>query len=178
MNGPIDLEGAADQGVDFTLASLFVEIDAIGGERVGTAFVVGLLALGLFLGAGHRARGFLTGHFGDAMGDEVDRVEARHVLFLQVEHGMAFAFGKQRDKHIGARHLGPPRGLHVDDGALDDALETGRRFGLVVFIANQVRQFQGDVVTQIAAQTLKIDAAGAQHGDGVLIFGQGEQQVF
>ena len=90
---------------------------------------------------------------------------------------MAFAFGKQRDKHMAPVTSARPED-RTDDGALDDALETGRRFGLVVFIANQVRQFQGDVVTQIAAQTLKIDAAGAQYGDGVLIFGQGEQQVF
>ena len=30
---------------------------------------------------------------------------ARHVLLLQEEHRMAFAFGKQRDQHVGAGHF-------------------------------------------------------------------------
>ena len=38
---------------------------------------------------------------------------------------MAFALSEDRDEHIGAGHLFLARGLHMDDGALDDALEAG-----------------------------------------------------
>jgi len=41
---------------------------------------------------------------------------------------MALALGKDRDQDVGAGNLFAPRRLHVDDGALNDALEAGRGF--------------------------------------------------
>ncbi|MND05873.1 hypothetical protein D3C83_269090 [compost metagenome] len=38
-------------------------------------------------------------------------------------------------------------------------------------------QLRVDVVDEIAAQLLEIDVAGSQHGGGVLVFGQGQQQM-
>ena len=61
------------------------------------------------------------------MGDVVHRVIAGHVLLLQEEGGMAFALGKDGDQHIGAGHLLASRGLHMNDGALDDPLESSGR---------------------------------------------------
>jgi hypothetical protein len=57
------------------------------------------------------------------MADVIDRVVAGHVLLLQEIRGMAFAFGKNRHQHVGAGHLLAAGGLHMDDGALDYALE-------------------------------------------------------
>ena len=44
---------------------------------------------------------------------------------------MAFALGEDGDQHIGAGHLLAARGLHMNDGALDDALESGGRLGIL-----------------------------------------------
>ena len=62
------------------------------------------------------------------MADIIDRVVAGHVLLLQEISGVAFALGKDRDQHIGAGHLLAAGRLHMDHGALNDALETGRGF--------------------------------------------------
>src|ERR687897_922032 len=55
---------------------------------------------------------------GDAVGDEVHRVEPRHVLELQEVDGVALALGEQGDEHVGPGHLVAAGGLHVDRGAL------------------------------------------------------------
>ena len=89
-----------------------------------------LLVLFILGGALHRtafAKGRVLGH---AMGDEVHRIIARHVLFLQEVGRVRFPFGKDGDEHVGAGHLGPARGLNVDRGALDHALEGGGWHGL------------------------------------------------
>src|ERR1700686_2204845 len=62
---------------------------------------------------------------GDAVADVIDRVVAGHVLLLQEIGGVALALGEDRDQHIGAGHFLAARGLHVNDRALDDALEAG-----------------------------------------------------
>src|SRR3546814_13143021 len=56
-----------------------------------------------------------------------DRVVPRQILLLQEIDGIAFAFVKERDEDVGARHLILARRLDVQDRALDDALESARR---------------------------------------------------
>ena len=68
----------------------------------------------------------------DAVADVGDRVEPAHVLLLQEIDGIALALGEQRDQHVGAGHLVAARGLDVEDGALDDALEAAGRRGIGV----------------------------------------------
>ncbi len=43
--------------------------------------------------------------FGDAMADEIDRVVAGHVLFLQEVGGVAFPFGEHGDEDVTACHF-------------------------------------------------------------------------
>ncbi len=74
----------------------------------------------------HRAGFAIGGVFGNTMRDIVDRVIACHVLLLQEIGGIAFAFGENRDQHIGAGHFGPTRRLNMDRSALDHALERSR----------------------------------------------------
>ena len=132
LNATLDLGFAADQRVNLALAGLDVEIDA----EFRQSGILGIARLGLggldvFVGPGDRARLAKGRVLGDTMGDVVDRIIARHVLFLQEIGGVGFAFGKDRDQHIGTGHFGAARGLHMDRGALDDALESGgrHRFG-------------------------------------------------
>jgi hypothetical protein len=54
---------------------------------------------------------------------------------------VAFALGEDRDQHVGAGHFLAAGRLHMDHGALDDALEAGRRLGVLVISGDQVDQF-------------------------------------
>jgi hypothetical protein len=154
-------------GIDIALDRFRVQIDAIFGERGFLLFHVGgfrLLRLRLILalgGAGDGARFAVGRILGDAMGDEVDRVIAGHVLFLQEIGGVRLPLGEDRDEHVGARHLGPAGGLHVDRRALDHPLEGGggHRFG-PFDVGDEGRQVILDEVDQRRPQFLEIDAAG------------------
>ncbi len=65
------------------------------------------------------------------MADVIDRVVAGHLLLLQEIGGVAFAFGENRDQNIGAGHFFATGRLHMNDGALDHALESGGRLGVL-----------------------------------------------
>ena len=66
-------------------------------------------------------------HLGDAVGNVVDGVKARHFLFLQEEDGVAFTLGEERHQHIRARHFLAARRLHVNGRTLQHPLEAGGR---------------------------------------------------
>ena len=131
LDRAFDLGLAADQGIDLALARLLIEVDAIGLQRLAALFdrrlVFGLLRRGALGGTGLAGAGLL----GDAVGDEVDRVIAGHVLLLQEVGGVALALREDGDQHVCAGHLFATRGLDVDDRALDHALEARRRLGVL-----------------------------------------------
>ena len=55
------------------------------------------------------------------------------------------ALSEDRDQHVGAGHVFVPGRLHVDDGALNDALEAGSRFGILGSIGDQIVQLGSEV---------------------------------
>ena len=139
LDGAVDLLLAADQRVDLAFAGFLVEVDAIGVERValalllrGVAFLVVLgistAILLILIDAANGPRLRQPGALGYPVRNIIDRVIARHVLFLQEEGGMALALGEDGDEHVGAGHFLAARRLHMNDGALDDALESGGGF--------------------------------------------------
>ena len=92
---------------------------------------------------------------------------------------MAFALGEDRDEHVGARHFLAAGRLDVDDGALDDALEAGRRLGVLVAVGDEVLELVVDVVdagssssTSTSTEQARITAAAS----GVV--GQRQKQMF
>ena len=179
LDGAVDLGVAADQRIDLALARLLVEVDAIGVERVALLLrLVAGLGVGILVGAAHRARFRHARPLGDAVADVVDRVVARHVLLLQEIGGMALALGEDRDQHVGAGHLLAAGRLHVDDGALDHALEPGGRLRILVAVADQVFELAFEIGGQAAAQLVEIDVAGAHDRGGVLVVDQGQQKMF
>ena len=111
------------------------------------------------------------------MADVVDRVVAGHVLLLQEIGGMAFALGENGDEHVGAGHFLAAGRLDMDHGALDDALEAGRRLGVLAAVGDEIVEFVIDVFAQILAQHVEIDRTGAHHGGGVGIVDQTQQQM-
>ena len=178
LDGAVDLGGTADQRIDLAGFRLFVEVYTIG--RQGIALLLGIvLANGrvFVLDAAHDARLRSAGALGDAVGDVVDGVVARHLLLLQEIGRMAFALGKDGNQHVGAAHLLAARRLYVDHRALDHPVETGRRLGVLVEIGHQIGEFVVDIVDKRVAQAVEIDVAGAHDGDRVLVLGQRQQQV-
>ena len=90
---------------------------------------------------------------------------------------MALALGEDRDQHVGAGDFLAARRLHMDDGALDDALEAGRRLGILRALGDQVFQLRFQIGHQAAPQLVHVDVAGAHHRGGVGIVQQREQQM-
>ncbi len=183
LNAAFHLGMAPDQRIHVALAGLRVQIDAIFGQ---SRFLVvgGLCGLGFrfflrLLRAGDRAALAIGGVLGHAMRDEIDRVVAGHVLLLQEIGGIAFAFGKDGDQHVGPRHLGPAGALHMDGGALDHPLEGGGRHGFrALDIGDEVRQIFVDEFHQRGAQFLGVDGTGLHDTGGVGLVHQCQQQVF
>ena len=90
---------------------------------------------------------------------------------------MAFALGEDRDQHVGAGHFFAARGLHVDDGALDDALEASCRFEIFGAVGDQIVQLGFEIGDRTPAQLLQVDVARSHHRRGVLIFDQRQQEM-
>ncbi len=91
---------------------------------------------------------------------------------------MALALAEQRDQHVGAGHLVAAGRLHMDRGALHDALEAGGGLRIARPIGGQPGEILVEEFGQVIAQLVEIDAAGLQHGGGVGVVRQAEQQMF
>ena len=91
---------------------------------------------------------------------------------------MAFALAEEGDQNVGARHLVAAGALDVDGGALHDALEAGGGLRVAGAVGREAREVLVEELAQVLAELVEIDATGAQHGGGVAIVGQAEQEVF
>ncbi len=181
LDRALDLVLAPDQRVDLAGGRLLVEVDAIGRERVLVAPARLLLALGLvpvLLAALHRPLRRAARRLGDAMADEVHRVEPGHVLQLQEIDRVALALAEQGDQHVGAGHLVAAGALHVDRGALHHALEAGGRLRIARPVGGEAGEVLVEELGQVVPQLVEIDPAGPQHGGGVAVIGEAEQQMF
>ena len=87
---------------------------------------------------------------------------------------MALALGEQRHQHVGAGHLVTARGLHVNRGALNHALEAGGRLRIARPVGRKAGEILVEEFGQIAAQLVEVDAAGAQHRGGIGVVRQAE----
>ena len=100
--------GAADQGVNIALFGFDVQVDAIFGQRAFLHLTIGIGKGFTFVrGTRDRAAFAECRVFGDTVSNKVHGVIAGHVLFLQEIGRIAFAFGKNRNKHIGTGHFCP-----------------------------------------------------------------------
>ena len=174
LDGPLDLEITPDQDVDLALLGLGVEIGAVGAERLARLAGAALLAL---LGAAHPAALGHAGALGDAVTDVVDGIEPRHVLLLQEIDGVGLALREQRDQDVGAGHLAAPRTLDMDRGALDDALEARRRFGVDHAFDRQAGQIVIEKIVEAGAQAIDLDRAGLEHRHRVVVVDQRHEQM-
>src|SRR3546814_5882505 len=110
---------------DLSVAGLLVQIHAELLERAFALLLRLRLHLLFLLGRALRLARFGRSRLGNAVADEVDGVEPRHVLLLQEIDGIALARREHGDQHVRASHFLAAGRLDMEDGAPDDALESG-----------------------------------------------------
>ena len=104
----------------------------------------------------------------DAVGNKVDNVQTGHALLVQIVNSVGVFLSKNGDQHIGACHFffAVTGGLHMHDGALDDALKTKRGLGIDFFGTSDLRRVVFDEISQRLTQIVYVGRAGAQHFGG------------
>ncbi len=65
----------------------------------------------------------------------------------------------------------------MNDGALDDALEPGRRLRILAAVGDEVGEFRVDVIDQVPAQGVEIHVAGAHDRGRILIIDERQEQM-
>ncbi len=173
LDRPVDFIFPTDQRVNPPLPGLVVKVDTI--------FVQGRISLffrflNLFLTV--RRSGITIGsRFGQPVRNIANRIQAGHVMLLQKIDRVAFPFGKQANQHIGACDLFPARTLHMQNGALDNALETGRRRSFHPSVGFDVLQLYIQISFDFGAELGNIHVTGAQHSHRILIIQKSQQQM-
>ena len=179
LDGAHDFGLAPDQRVDAAGLGLLVEVDAVGVERVLRLLLAVLAPLGALvlidaahvLGLGH------AGPLGDAVADVLDGLEARHLLLLQEERGMALALGENGNQHVGAGDLLASGGLHVHHRAVHHALEAGRGLRFGGALHEQAGKLAVEIFGDALAQGVEVHEAGLHDGGRVAVVQQGQQKV-
>jgi hypothetical protein len=109
--------------------------------------------------------------------DEIHHVEAGDALALQEVDRVGVLFAEDGDQHVGAGDFLLAGGLHMQDGALDDALEAQGRLGVDFVAAGDGGRVLADEVGQFLAQVVDVGGAGPQHLGGRWVVEQRQQQV-
>ena len=157
---------APDQGIDLALLGPFVEIHAELGQG-GVGALLGraaFLAFLPFIGSNDGRRILVAGILGNAVRNEIDRVEAGHSVRPEKMNGGALPFTEDRHENVGAGDLARPAGrTHMLGRALKNALKTGRRNGRLA------RGFGGsgfgtllNVLLEVHPEPFEVDAAGEE----------------
>jgi hypothetical protein len=74
---------------------------------------------------------------------------------------MALALGEDRHQHVGAGDFLAARGLDMDGGALDHALEAGGRLRIADAVADEAGKLVVDVAAEITPQAFSTAVASA-----------------
>ncbi len=90
---------------------------------------------------------------------------------------MALALGEDRHQHVGAGHFLAAGRLHVDDGALDDALEGSRGARILAIGDDQAVELFVDEILEVALERVDVDIAAGEDGDGFAIIGERQKQM-
>ncbi len=126
-----------------------------------------LLALAALLAAGLR----------QAVRDEIDHVEPRHVLHAQQIGGVRLLLAEYRHQHVGDRDLFLAARLHVKHGALQNPLESQGRLHVAVLAGRQARRGLVDELLELGLELRGIGAAGLQDLADLGGIHDGEQQM-
>ena len=94
------------------------------------------------------------------MRDEINQIQPRDILLLQKVHGMRILFAEDGHQHIGASDFFLPGGLHMQNRALDDPLETQCRLGFAIMVFGDNRRVLFDKAGEFQAQCFKLSTTG------------------
>jgi hypothetical protein len=111
------------------------------------------------------------------VGDEVDDIEALHVLCVQQVDGLRLLLAEDRHQHVGRSDLGLAAGLHMEHRSLQHTLEAERRLDFLVVIGTDDRRRLVDVLGQLALELQHVGTAGVQDLLDFRNVQQSEQQV-
>ena len=75
--------------------------------------------------------------------------------------GVRLTLAEQGHQHVCAGHFVAPAALHMNGGALDDALEAGRGLGVASALRHQHGQILVQEFGQVALELVHIHATGA-----------------
>ncbi|ABA48459.1 200 kDa antigen p200, putative [Burkholderia pseudomallei 1710b] len=175
LHDALDLGLAPDQRIDAPVLRHLVQVLRELRER---RFLLRARVLAFRVRVGG-LRGFAAARLRDAVRDEVDDVEARHALLLQVVDRVRILLAEDRDEHVRARDflLAVRRRLHVHDRPLDHALKAERRLRVDIVGAGNGRRVVVDEIAQVLTQVLDVRRARAQHLGCRRIIQQGQQKM-
>ena len=104
----------------------------------------------------------MPGHLGDAVGNKVDHIDARHALLLEQEYGLAFLFAEDGYQHIGAGDFTLAGALHVEHGTLQNPLKTQGWLRFAVFVMDGDQGGCGiNKLLQVMLEFFEVCATGA-----------------
>ena len=151
-----------------------VEVDRVAFERASGILLLSVcFRLAFVFGAW-----CVLLNFADAVGNEIHHVESGDALFLQIVDRVRVFFAEDRHQDIRPVDFLLAGGLDVQDGALDNALESQRRLRIDFFLALDTRRVLTDKFVQIAAELCDIAAASAQGICCRWVVEQSQKQVF
>ena len=143
-------------GIDLAVLGELVEVRGVLVERAAAFAFALALASGFFLG------GLFLGDLRQAVGDEIDHVEARDLGAIQQVHRMTLLLAENGDEHVGDADFFLAGGLHVEHRPLQYPLEAQRRLHLAVFVIGQPRRGAIEVVVQRVLELVDVRPAGPQ----------------
>jgi hypothetical protein len=111
------------------------------------------------------------------VGDEIDHIQARHVLHAEQVRGMRLLFAENGDQDVGHRDLFLAAGLHVEHRALQHPLETQGRLHVPILAGGQPRRGLVDELFQFRLELGRVRAAGLQDLPDLGGIHDGEQQM-
>ena len=113
----------------------------------------------------------------DAVRDVIHHVETGDGALVEEIYRVRFLLTEQRNQDVRAGHFFLVGGLHMQDGALDHALEADGRLRVHFAGAGNDRRVGLDVLHQHGAQLHDVCATGTQHMRGRRIVQHRQQQV-
>ena len=172
MDDTLDFIFTPDQRINFSVHRHLVEIERETLQRTTGLFCICAFGFGLIFLAGSGRR------FGNAVRNEIHYVQTRYALLMQEIHGVRVFFAVNGHQYIGAGHFFFSGRLHMQDRALDDALETERRLRVHFTITGDNWRVLLDKFGERFFQFVDLGRARLQHFLCGRVFEQCEQQVF
>ena len=111
------------------------------------------------------------------MRDEIDHIQARHVLHAEQVGGVRLLFAEDRHQHIGHGDFFLAARLHVKHGPLQHPLEPQRRLHVAVLAGRQPRRGLIDELLQFGLELGGVRAAGLQYFPDLGSIHDREQQM-